>query len=226
MSKGLFLTFTALAAFTVNAQTFHRRAAMVYASDPYEGHCTASVVVDGAADIEIRGDDATLRNVTGYPPRWQRFECTGAMPYAAADLRLRAIEGNGQVTLTRDSYRPGLAIVRVNNLEGGDRMFTFEVSWSPSVRPSRPTYSSGEADRAMPDDDAMQSCRTAVENRIRNDGFRYVRFGSVSMDDRGVNEWVSGTATASSPYRSAAFDFSCRVNTSDGQVRSLDVTSR
>jgi len=223
MSKGLFLTFFALVACIVNAQTSHRRAALVYASNPYVGRCTVSVLVDGAADIEIRGDDATMRNVTGYPPRWQSFACTGPMPVAAADLSLRAIEGNGQITLSRDSYRPGLAIVRVTNLEGGDRLFTFELSWSPS-RP--PAYSTGEAERSAVDDDAMQSCRTAVENRIRNNGYRYVRFGSIAMDDRAVSDRVTGTASASDTYRTAVFDFNCRVSTIDGQVRSLDVTSR
>jgi len=221
MSKGLFLTFFALAAFAVNAQTYHRRASLVYSSDSTEGRCTVSVLVDGAADIEMRGDDATLRNVTGYPPRWQRFECTGPMPASGVDLRLRAIEGNGEVKLTRDSFVPGVSVVRVTNLEGGDRLFTFEVSWTPS----RPVYS-GEADRSTVDDDAIQSCRTAVENRIRNDGYRYVRFGSIGMDDRGISDRVSGTASATSPYRTSSFDFNCRVNTTDGQVRSVDVTSR
>jgi hypothetical protein len=206
----------------VSAQTTHRRAAVVYASDPYEGHCTVSVLVDGAADIEIRGDDATMRNVTGYPPKWQSFTCTGPRPVAAANLNLRAIEGNGQMTLTRDSYRPGLATVRVTNLEGGDRLFTFDLSWSPS----RPAFNTGEADRSSVDDDAVQSCRTAVENRIRNDGYRYVRFGSVAMDDRAVSDRVTGTASASDTYRTAVFDFSCRVSTIDGQVRSLNVNSR
>jgi hypothetical protein len=222
MSKALFLTFFALAAFLVNAQTTHRRAVLAYASDPAEGHCTVSVLVDGAADIEIRGDDATMRNVTGYTPRWQRFDCTGPMPVAAADLSLRAIEGNGQITLSRDPYRPGLSTVRVTNLEGGDRLFTFELSWSPS----RPAYSSGEADRSVVDDDAIQSCRTAVENRIRNDGYRYVRFGSVAMDDRGISDRVTGTASASDSYRTAVFDFNCHVSTTDGQVRTVGLTMR
>ncbi len=220
--KGLFLTMSVLVALTAvaNAQTFRRRATLISSSNPNEGRCTVSVFVDGAADVEIRGDDATLRNVTGASPHWQRFECTAPLPNHPADLHLRAVEGNGRMTLTHDTNYGGVADVRVTNLEGGDQLFTFDVFWNRD----RSNYSN-EADRAaVADEDAVQSCRTAVENRIRNDGYRYVRFGSISVDDHGSNDWVSGTATADRRYNAETFGFSCRVSPYDGQVLSLDVT--
>ena len=118
--KGLFLTFAALAAgglltVPVSAQSSYRRASLVSADGPDEGRCTVSVVVSGSTDVEIRGDRATLRDISGGPARWQRFECTGPLPYSPALVGLRAIEGNGKMTLTRDTYNGGVAVVRVDN---------------------------------------------------------------------------------------------------------------
>ena len=44
------------------------------------GKCTVEVVVDGAAEVEIRGDNAVLRNLKGQPPQWRRFECNAPLP--------------------------------------------------------------------------------------------------------------------------------------------------
>jgi hypothetical protein len=224
-NHSLLLSFVALVALTATgtAQTRYRRAAFVGASDPSEGRCTVSVLVDGAADVEIRGDSAALRTITGPPPQWQRFECTGPLPYSPADLRIRAIEGNGRMTLTHDSSNGNVAVVRINNYDPGDQLYTFDVYWRPQQR----VYTSSDADRlVVEDDDSIQSCRTAAESRIRNDGFRDVRFRSISKDTRGSNDLITGTATANRPYGSEQFSFSCRVDPADGLVRRLDVTRR
>ena len=220
-NKSLLLTFVALVALTItgSAQSRSRRAALIGTDNPSEGRCTVSVLVDGAADVEIRGDNAILHSVAGAPPQWQRFECTGPLPYSPADLRIRAIEGNGRMTLTHDSSNGSVAVVRITNPDPGDQLYTFDVFW----RPER-AYTSSDADRLIPDDDSIQSCRTAAERRIRNDGYRDVRFGSVSRDIRGSNDLVTGTATANRRDGSDAFNFSCRVDPADGQVRRLDVS--
>jgi len=223
--KGLFLTFALLAVLAwltapVSAQSPNRRANLISATDPHEGRCTVSVLVDGATNVEIRGDSATLHDISGEPSRWRRFECTGPLPYRAADLRIRAVEGDGTMTLTHDTYNGGVAVVRVNNAGRGDELYTFDVFWD-NGRPS----ASGFADREVTEDDVVQSCRSAVETKIRNEGYRYVRFGSISADDRGVNEWVDGTATGDRPGRSDVFSFSCRLNP-DGQVRHVDISRR
>jgi hypothetical protein len=222
-SNSLLLTLVALAALTTmgSAQTRYRRAALIGTSDPYEGRCTVSVMVDGAADVEIRGDSAVLRTVAGPPPEWRRFECTGPLPSSPANLRIRAIEGNGRITLTHDSSNGSVAVVRITNPDSGDQLHTFDVFWR---RESANT--SSDADRLILDDDSIQSCRTAAESRIRNDGYRDVRFGSVAKDTRGSNDLITGTATANRTYGSDAFSFSCRVDPADGQVRRLDVTRR
>jgi hypothetical protein len=221
--KNMLLTCVALVtlATMASAQTRSRRAALISTDDPSEGRCTVAVLVDGAADVEIRGDTAVLRGLSGAPPQWQRFECTGPLPYSPANLRLRAIEGTGRMTLTHDSSNGSVAVVRIANSDVGDQLYTFDVFW----RPERVSTSS-DADRLILDDDSIQSCRTAAEGRLRNDGYRNVRFGSVARDIRGSNDLITGTATASRSYGSEAFSFSCRVDPDDSHVRRLDVTRR
>ena len=132
-NKSLLLTFAALAGLTAmaSAQPLYRQATMIRPGDPSEGRCTVSVSVQGAADVEIRGDNATLRTVAGPAPQWQRFECTGPLPYSSANLQLRAIEGNGKITLTRDSSSGNVAIVRITNPEPADPLYTFDLFWRP-----------------------------------------------------------------------------------------------
>ena len=43
---------------TLGAQTFERKAVFTGGGKPGEGKCTIEVVVDAAADVEIRGDRA------------------------------------------------------------------------------------------------------------------------------------------------------------------------
>lgn len=234
--KGLFLTFAALGTSalllpTMSAQSYFRRANLISAADPYQGRCTISVVVDGTSDVEIRGDNATLRDIAGEPARWQRFECTGPLTNAATGLRIRAIEGTGRMTLTHDAYDNGVAVVRVDNAGRGDELYTFDILWqnrpvSPPAYTAPPaTY--GYSERSViTEDDSIQACRSAVEGRIRGDGYRYVRFGSITADDRGRHEMVTGTATGDRPSHSDYFTFSCRVNPEDGAIRHVDVTRR
>ena len=49
-----------------------RKAAIVGGGDANRGKCTVEVVVDGTAQIEVRGDTATLRNAGGQAPQWRR----------------------------------------------------------------------------------------------------------------------------------------------------------
>ena len=57
------------------AQGLQRQATMTGGGSPERGKCTIEVVVDGAAEVEVRGDSAVLRNLSGQPPQWRRFEC-------------------------------------------------------------------------------------------------------------------------------------------------------
>ena len=46
---------------------------MVGGGSADRGKCTIEVVVDGTAEVEIRGDQGTIRNLAGQPASWRRF---------------------------------------------------------------------------------------------------------------------------------------------------------
>jgi hypothetical protein len=73
----------------------------------------------------------------------------------------------------------------------------------------------------------IQACEASVEQRMAQDGFRRVDFGSVRMDERpGRGEYVVGAASALERDRPLWFDFSCSADLRDGTVRSAEVTPR
>ena len=66
----------------------------------------------------------------------------------------------------------------------------------------------------------LQSCQRAVEERLRRDGYRRIDFGSMNLDPRGDD--VVGTVQGDRD----SFDFRCRVERRDGDVRSVDLRRR
>jgi len=127
-----FLCLSAAAVGLLSAQTFERRATYKFGGDPNRGKCTIEVVVDGAADVEIRGDNALLRNLSGQPPQWRRFECTGPMPANPANFRFAGVDGRGRQTLIRDPRNGGVAVVRIEDKDNGSEGYTFDVFWDGS----------------------------------------------------------------------------------------------
>lgn len=74
---------------------------------------------------------------------------------------------------------------------------------------------------------AVRLCQTAAAERIQSDGFRNVTFRSVVPDDNpGRNDSVNGLAAARQGWRNVGFQFSCSVDLSSGQVRSVQVRRR
>ena len=335
------LTAAAILVVPAGAQNLQRRAVISGNGNPNEGKCTIEVVVDGAADVEIRGDSATLRNLSGQPPQWRRFECTGRMPDNPAQFRARGIDGRGRVQLMQDPRNGGPAVVRIEDPSGGREGYTFDIEWGgggfnngpggrydngpgaprndngPGGRydngPGAPPYverdringgrftteravrdcesavrqqaaerfgtdidfrgtriddNPGRRDwvigtfsarRRGPDDvhqfacsvdfdngrvrsveidrgrgpsrssvrDSVDICRGAVDEKIRRSGYDRVSIGNIRIDDRpGRNDWVIGDARADRGRRSDPFEFSCRVNLDNGNVRSVDVRRR
>src|SRR5512143_2492131 len=111
-----------------NAQP--RKAVFVGGGDPARGKCTVEVMVDGAAQVEVRGDSANLRNLNGQAPQWRRFECTSAMPANPADFRFAGVDGRGRQTLVRDPRNNGgAAVVQIEDSDSGAEGYTFDLFW-------------------------------------------------------------------------------------------------
>ena len=93
------------------------------------------LVVDGAAEVEVRGGgDAVLRNLSGNPPQWRRFECTSIMPANPAGFRFEGVDGRGKQELVRDPRNGGAAVVRIEDPNGGSEGYTFRVLWGGDSR--------------------------------------------------------------------------------------------
>jgi len=189
------------------AQTYPRRAAMVGGGNPNSGQCTVEVTVDGAAEVEIRGADATLRNLSGQAPQWRRFECTSPLPANVADFRFSGVDGRGKQELVRDPRNGGVAVVRIEDPDNGSENYTFNVTWGgyaftqdrgfggdrgPSGPPSdrgfnRDRDRDRDFDRGRPGPDAYRRERDAW---FRGDNWRATFFQRVRQD---LDHATSGT---------------------------------
>jgi len=106
-----------------------RQATIVGGGSPDRGKCTIEVVVDDVAQVEIRGTTATLRTLSGQPAQWRRFECTGAMPANPANFRFSGVDGRGHQELVREPSSGGVAVVQIQDKEGGAEGYTFDINW-------------------------------------------------------------------------------------------------
>ena len=112
------------------AQTYSRRATPMGGVSTDRGKCTIEVVVDGAAEVEVRGDTANLRNLAGQPPQWRRFECSGPLPPNPVDFRFAGVDGRGRQQLVQDPRNGGVALARIEDPQSGSEGYTFDLFWS------------------------------------------------------------------------------------------------
>src|SRR5579871_1363597 len=158
------------AAASLNAQGFQRRAVITGGGSPNGGKCTIEVVVDGAAEVEVRGDTATLRNLSGQPPQWRRFQCTGIMPPNPGGFRFAGVDGRGRQDLIRDPRNGGPAVVRIEDPDNGSEGYTFDLFWGGPENPPPPPPRGGFDDRGRPDDRRPDDRRP--DDRRYDDGDR------------------------------------------------------
>jgi hypothetical protein len=159
MHRIYLLAVTGMAVLPLSAQPFERRADITGGGDRNRGKCTIEVVVDGAAEVEIRGATALLRNLEGRQPQWRRFVCNAPMPPNPAGFRFAGVDGRGRQTLVRPPEGGGPAIVRIEDPQNGSEGYTFDLFWQmggfggppePSVAP--PDRRSGEREYDRDDD--------------------------------------------------------------------------
>jgi hypothetical protein len=235
------------------AQQYQRRATMVGGGGGDRGKCTIEVVVDGSADVEIRGDQGTIRNITGQPAQWRRFECSAGLPANPVDFRFAGIDGRGRQTLVRDPRNGGVAVVRIEDPASGSEGYTFDLIWgggnnpgrgpdSYNTRPGPGAYNPGPGgDNRAPGqnrgvlggivqrfttEQAVRVCEDSVRRQAgERFGGRGVEFLNTRIDDNpGRNDWVIGMIDVlRGPNGQERFRFSCSVNFDTGQVRSVQI---
>jgi hypothetical protein len=244
MNVRFLLTVLTAAALAGPAGAQQRRANIIGGGNGDAGRCTAQVVVDGAAEVQISGDTATLRDLSGRPPQWQRFDCTGPMP-ANANLRLSA-NGRGRTELVGTPRNGGPAVVRIEDKEGGAQVYQFELSWNgggqgyqggnPAYQTANPGYPATDRRDDRPEwrdrsgrfgsDQAVQVCREAVRDQaMQRFGTRDINVRRINIDDEpGRNDWVVGMLEVRRGGREDHMRFSCSVNFDTGRVRSAQIT--
>ncbi len=231
------------------AQQYQRRATMVGGGSVGRGKCTIEVVVDGAADVEIRGDQGTIRNISGSPAQWRRFECSAPLPASAADFRFAGIDGRGRQQLVRDPRNGGVAVVRIEDPEGGSEGYTFDLIWAGGDNPGPARGGNGSvirdpiniyggdrapdrdrgpdrAPRGFTTEQAVNTCQDAVRRQAgERFGGRGIEFLNTRIDDNpGRKDWVVGMIDVLRGQNGQErFRFSCSVNFDNGQVRSVQI---
>ncbi len=168
-----FLTFAAFLALG-SSLTAQPRRASIRGGGGDRGKCTIEVVVDGVADVEIRGDSAILRTVSGRPAEWRRFECTSAVPPNPTEFRFSGVDGRGRQELIRDPRSGGVAVVRIEDKDAGAEGYTFDITWSGGA--GYPGYPNQDRNMGV----------YPPQNRPRSDDRDYNRGGDPNRDmDRG-----------------------------------------
>jgi hypothetical protein len=176
------------------------------------GRCFVEVVVDGAAELQIRGDNAELRNLSGGEPQWRRFECTSPMP-GNADVRVN-INGRGRAQLIASPRNGGPAVVRIEDSKGGAEVYQMEFTWAGGFAGGN--FGDQARGRVAPQQ-ALENCRQAVRQEARQQfGTDNVQFQQINVDNNpGRQDWVIGMLSV----RRAEYPFSCSMNLDNGRVR-------
>jgi len=225
---------TAVLAIPAVAQN-QRRAVMVGGGSGVEGRCTGEVVVDGAADLQIQGDTASVRNLSGSQPQLRRFECTGPMP-AQANVRLN-VNGRGSAQMVASPNNGGPAVIRFQDSEGGASSYQFQLTWNTGAaqgygnpaygdqRYNDQRYNDQRPGNRFGPQQAVNVCREAIrEQAMDRFGTRDVDFGRINIDDNpGRRDWVVGTVGVRRGYGERQFPFSCSVNFDNGRVRTAQI---
>jgi hypothetical protein len=173
----LFVSITAVTLIGgVNAQIQSRRMTQVGGGTPDRGKCTVEVVVDGSAEVEIRGNTATLKDLGGAQPQWRRFECTGPLPSNPAYFRFAGVDGRGRQQLTRDPRGSGSAIIRIDDPDNGSEGYTFDIFWGNAPPPVQSRGDNPGFDR---DGDSFHHDR---EEAFRRDDWRMHLFARIRED--------------------------------------------
>jgi len=222
----------------MNGQVLQRRATVTGNGSVDHGQCRVEVLVDGAAEVEIRGVNATLRNLSGQPPQWRRFDCSGAVPANPPNLRYIGVDGRGRQELVRTPQYGGATVVRIQDPAGSSDVYAFDLIWGGNDRPygpgpgvpPPPLQGRGSASRYTTQQ-AIQICQDAVKQQA-HDLFRtwHIAFRRTSLDNTpGRQDWITGLFDIRRNYdRDETYNFSCSVNFDTGQVRSaqVDATER
>jgi len=199
------------------------------------GKCTIEVDVDGVADISIRGTRGNMRTVSGQPARWVRFQCNAPFPTdGMADFRFRGIDGRGRQTLVQDPRNNrGTAIVRIEDPKGGSEGYTFDLEWKDGYGYGNDSGGFFPGNNSGGIGDISQAVRRC-EDRVRTQAERQYNLYNLSFNNSGAmnnpngrsNDTINGSFEGYRNNYREVYDYSCRVNFNNGNVRDVQINQR
>jgi hypothetical protein len=85
------------------------------------------------AEVDIRGDEAKLRTLSGAPATWIKLECTQPMPPNPINFRFIGVDGRGPIGLVKQpNANRGTAVVHIEDPRNGREGYTFQLAWGGS----------------------------------------------------------------------------------------------
>jgi hypothetical protein len=212
----------------VCAQTVERRATFRGGGGNDTGKCTIEVYVDGTADVEVRGDRAFLRTLSGQPAQWRRFDCSGPMPTNPGEMRFTGVDGRGSQELIQDPGRGrGAAVVRIQDPNGGAEGYTFDLEWrGAGLGPGFTGQPLGGRDYEASRNKAARACQDAVKKRANQQyGLRDIEFRNLNAEDnQGRNDTIMGSFDGRRGNYRDTYRFSCTVDLAKGRVRGVNIS--
>ena len=101
-----------------------------------DGKCSFEVQVDGSVEIEILGDQARMRATVGANGQWKKMECNQVLPPNPAQFHYDPTGGRGKQTLAlAPNDNRGVALVKVEDSQGGSDTYKFDFSWKGTTGP-------------------------------------------------------------------------------------------
>jgi len=95
------------------------------------GKCTVEVVVQGSAEVQIRGNQGTLRTLSGNPAQWRRLDCNQPLPSNPTNFKFTGVDGHGRQGLSADpNSNNGVAVIHIENTTGSNEGYTSDITWN------------------------------------------------------------------------------------------------
>ena len=186
-TRNIILTMAALVAVELPSMAQGERIRANIRGGGGDGKCTFEVEVDGAADVEIRGDQGVLRTLNGARARWIRLDCNRPLPSHPDSFRFKGIDGRGRQSLVRSpNSNGGAAVVRIEDRDNGRERYTGDIIWRGDSG-GRDGYYDGprgrDNDRRISGGEAIDICRAEASARWRVDRRRV----NIDVEEQGRN---------------------------------------
>ena len=98
-----------------------------------KGQCDIRLQVDGQVEVAVRGEQVSIRTLSGRDARDDGSECNGPLPNRNIQgFRFEVVDSRGEIRLVGEPSRRNdfAAIVSIRDSAGGEGRYHFRLSWS------------------------------------------------------------------------------------------------